>query len=268
MIRPAMAACLCLGGSWLARGLSHSEASELDAPNPVQKCEKTYYKSGRLKTVERYRMTSFRYPYGPHYGRHGKWVSFSPDGKQSTTISYPKPHGRWIEWHENGNKALEENYRHGRPHGTSTYWYGNGTKQAERHYQDGRQHGTDIYWYPDGVKTHESHYKDGIPYGPHVRWYPNGHLWVRKELRGATNPHGKWTSCTPDGQVSTELVFPGATGKWIEWWYNGKKAVEGEYLDGKEHGKWFRWDATGKCRDATLYEKGFPVGMLDKPGEE
>jgi hypothetical protein len=39
---------------------------------------------------------------------------------------------------------------------------------------------------------------------------------------------------------------PTYTGKFIQWHENGSKYYEGEYKEGKQEGKWIKWDQNGK----------------------
>ena len=68
---------------------------------------------------------------------------------------------------------------------------------------------------------------DSSPSTPHeskyVSWYANGN--VKEEV--GTNANEDWH------------------GKYVSYYENGKKREEGEYYNGKKHGKWKKWDEHG-----------------------
>jgi hypothetical protein len=52
-------------------------------------------------------------------------------------------------------------------------------------------------------------------------------------------------------------------GKYIEWYPNGKRSLEGEFVSGVKEGKWTEWDEQGRKIGDKWYEKGEVV-----PGRE
>ena len=47
--------------------------------------------------------------------------------------------GKSLNWHENGNKRYEWDYKNGRLHGKSLGWWENGKLQYEYNYKNGEQ---------------------------------------------------------------------------------------------------------------------------------
>ena len=45
-------------------------------------------------------------------------------------------------------------------------------------------------------------------------------------------------------------------GAYVEWYPDGRRALQGEYHYGVKHGKWTRWDATGKIVFERFYKEG------------
>jgi hypothetical protein len=62
------------------------------------------------------------------------------------------------------------------------------------------------------------------------------------------NRHGKWIYWYKNGvkQLEGEYLGDKKTGSWVKWYENGIKATEGEFLYGKMHGKWTDWHGNGK----------------------
>jgi len=82
--------------------------------------------------------------------------------------------GKCFEFHDNGQKKSEENYKDGKPDGLLVYWYENGQKQTEINYKDGKPHGIGFNWYENGQKEAEGNHKDGKMDGLLVAWHENG----------------------------------------------------------------------------------------------
>lgn len=54
-------------------------------------------------------------------------------------------------------------------------------------------------------------------------------------------------------EVNSETPF---TGKSVKYWSNGQKQSEGEYLNGKMHGKWTNWNENGQKKHEYEYRNG------------
>jgi hypothetical protein len=48
-------------------------------------------------------------------------------------------------------------------------------------------------------------------------------------------------------------------GKYTEWYPNGQRAIEGEYLSGQKNGKWTEWDEKGRKLADHWYDNGTEV---------
>ena len=118
--------------------------------------------------------------------------------------------GKYIEWHDNGNKKKEEEYKDGRKEEKFIEWHRTGTLQCEGEFKDGKLEEKWIRWYDDGQKESEGEYKDGEKEGKWIAWHRTGNIWYEGEFK--------------DGKLE---------GKWIRWYDNGQKESEGEYKDGK-----------------------------------
>lgn len=59
--------------------------------------------------------------------------------------------------------------------------------------------------------------------------------------------------CTQEKDRHGKLVNQGS---YKEWFFNGRLALEGEYRDGKRHGKWFEYDEAGKIVSERWFEDG------------
>jgi antitoxin component YwqK of YwqJK toxin-antitoxin module len=82
--------------------------------------------------------------------------------------------GKCFEFHDNGKKKSEANFKDGKPDGLSVNWYENGQKKAEGNLKDGKPDGLMVSWHENGQKKVEGNLKDGKLDGPAVSWHENG----------------------------------------------------------------------------------------------
>ena len=47
--------------------------------------------------------------------------------------------GLWVQWHENGQKAIEKNFKNGKLDGLLVNWHENGQKAYEANFKDGKR---------------------------------------------------------------------------------------------------------------------------------
>ena len=110
------------------------------------------------------------------------------------------PDGKWIEWHENGQKLCEGTYKDGKKDGKWIYWSENGKKGSEGTYKDGKDDGKWIFFWSNGQKHSEGTWKNEVKNGKWIYWDKNG----QKNYEG-TYKDGKFV------------------GKWIYWDENGQE---------------------------------------------
>ena len=93
----------------------------------------------------------------------GKWICWHENGNKSYECEYidGKRTGKWISYYENGNKSYEGEYIDGIQTGKWIYLYTNGNKSGEGEYIDGKKTGKWIYWHGNGNKSSEGEYIDG-----------------------------------------------------------------------------------------------------------
>ena len=60
------------------------------------------------------------------------------------------PDGKWIRWHENGQKKSEGTFKDGKSDGKFMGWHNNGQKHYEGTFKNGQYGGEWIYWRSNG----------------------------------------------------------------------------------------------------------------------
>ncbi|MDB4519548.1 toxin-antitoxin system YwqK family antitoxin [Akkermansiaceae bacterium] len=91
--------------------------------------------------------------------------------------------GKCFEFHDNGQKAAEANFKDGEYDGLVVTWYENGQKVIEINYKDGKQDGLTVGWYENGQKELEINHKDGKMDGPRVTWHENGQKMMESTFK-------------------------------------------------------------------------------------
>jgi antitoxin component YwqK of YwqJK toxin-antitoxin module len=91
--------------------------------------------------------------------------------------------GKSFEFHDNGQKAAEGNFKDGEYDGLVVTWYENGQKNLETNFKDGKQDGLSVGWYENGQKELEINHKDGKRDGPRVTWHENGQKMMESTFK-------------------------------------------------------------------------------------
>ncbi len=99
-------------------------------------------------------------------GEVGSQLAYIPN--QDTPFS-----GKAVNFHPNGQKKQENNYKDGKRDGLWTSWYDNGIKRVEANYKDGKQDGFVNAWYNNSLLKEKSSYSNGKIVSAFV-WKPNG----------------------------------------------------------------------------------------------
>jgi antitoxin component YwqK of YwqJK toxin-antitoxin module len=155
--------------------------------------------------------------------------------------------GKWIYWHDNGQKSSEGNYIDGKRSGHWIYWHDNGQKSSEGNYIDGKRSGHWINWHDNGQKSSEGDYIDGNGEGHWIYWHNNGQKSGECDyINGKKSAH--WIYWHNNGQKSIEgdYIDGKISGRWIYWYDNGQKSMEADYIDGKKSGHLICWHKNGQ----------------------
>lgn len=96
--------------------------------------------------------------------------------------------GKAVQFHPNGQKAMEGVFEANEPAGRHTWWHENGQKSIEGGYRDGKPDGAWTWWHPEGPKSTQGEYADGTPVGEWVWWNLEGKIVQRASLGSASSP--------------------------------------------------------------------------------
>ena len=191
----------------------------------------------------------------------GSIFSLFDDGinESEGSLKNGKLDGEWIEWYNNGQMLIKENYLNGIKDGSYSSWNDNGQKLVQGIFRNGDQDGLWTYWYENGQKEKEMTFSKGKMNGLWTWFYKNGSIKGKGTYKNGQK-NGKW-SFWNDNEIKDEEynyidgVFDGL---WTTWYYDGNKRLEGIYIDGLKDGLWTWWYENGqKEREDTFNDKIF-----------
>ena len=151
--------------------------------------------------------------------------------------------GEHTEWFENGNKKSKGSFQRGKPNGKHTEWFINGQDKISYIYDYGIiTDGKYITYFENGQKEKEETFSRGRITGKGI--YKDGDLY---ELSTENYSDGRAEGYTKNGVKD---------GLWVQWYANGEKNKQGNYLDGKENGIWTWWYENGDRKKEVNYDNG------------
>ncbi|MCG9880092.1 MAG: hypothetical protein MH472_05785, partial [Bacteroidia bacterium] len=146
--------------------------------------ELTWFENGKKHKVgEVYYYENIRHTYvKPRF--NGKQLQYYENGKVRLVQPYKDylPHGKWIEYSEQGVVLSEKNYVRGQIVGDEKTYYANGILREKIPYQmfkvNGRDtalmHGIHQSFFSNGKVNRDMNYVQGIPYGLLTMYFENG----------------------------------------------------------------------------------------------
>jgi antitoxin component YwqK of YwqJK toxin-antitoxin module len=156
--------------------------------------------------------------------------------------------GFYREFHPNGQKFIEGQYREGRQDGEWSYFFDNGQLNRKMSFQRGRLHGQWENYRADGTLAAKRSYENGLRHGVWVTYDDTGKQPLTEENYKAGKPDGLAKAWFPDGKPRLELTWKEGVrhGPGKQWNDKGQLTTELNYVDGKLDGtvKILREDGT------------------------
>lgn len=196
--------------------------------------------------------------------RHGRFVSFYPNGKLLSKGFYEQgnPDGVWVTYHENGQLLSEGAYVRGIRDGAWKFLRPDGKPALEETLVNGARISHVEYDYDAGALVAFESFanvgnRESVSQGRAGRTLPNGDLLTGQYSAGKAE--GQWVEKTPKGDLVVRLTMSGgfAEGAVVTLWPGtGKTAAEGELLKTLPQGAWKINQASGERLAELKYEKG------------
>lgn len=211
------------------------------------------------------------------------------NGSVAGTEPVSVKHGKWVEYHWNGNKKKEEHFQEGVLIGEVRSWYEDGQLEELKTMEDKFENGRYERYYADGQVAVKGQFIKGEKDGDWMTYHPNGILAYSEVYKSDKLVDGPWRGKHPNGQDSLtgninngrkeglwiEKHATGAlkrkvnfshgmpTGEYLEFYPSGARKCEGAYGElvrdlrrSRETGLWREWYENGQLMSEGTYEDG------------
>ncbi|MDR1835346.1 MAG: toxin-antitoxin system YwqK family antitoxin, partial [Fusobacteriaceae bacterium] len=181
---------------------------------PFTGLAKGYYSDGKLRTELTFRDGV---PDGPSKG-------YYVNGKLRSEGNFEKDKkaGVWQHYFENGAVQIREEYNGDKC--VVRDYFENGNLSMERHIEGGKLNGPLTWYYENGALNGQCNFTEDVAEGIETRYFEDGKT----------------------KKSEYEYVQGNITGKGIEYYPNGKQAVEAHYVDAKKDGPYKGWFESGQ----------------------
>ncbi|WP_460560443.1 toxin-antitoxin system YwqK family antitoxin [Ferruginibacter profundus] len=84
--------------------------------------------------------------------------------------------GLFMQWYNNGKKAVRGSFTQGKKSGEWTYWSSDGHMTGKGTFNNNKPDGKWITWFKNSKKESEGEYKNGVEEGRFIYWDENGDI--------------------------------------------------------------------------------------------
>jgi antitoxin component YwqK of YwqJK toxin-antitoxin module len=212
--------------------------------------------------------------------RNGSWKDFYPDGSLKSEGNYDngKQVGEWKYYHANGKLEQTGKFnKQGKFDGTWKWYFDSGQLIREEHYRNGLKDGLSTEYDESGKVIEEGEFVDGNEDGP---WFElTGDNFIRGNYRDGLR-NGMWYNFyleSKEAKTDSICYFKGGfiednpNGKHTYYWENGKVKDEGNYVNGRKEGDWYKYNFDGTLFMVITYKQGVETrydGVKIKPPYE
>lgn len=194
--------------------------------------------------------------------RKGKHVIYRWDGTVDWEGEYNlgSREGTLKDYYEFDKQLfIETRYENNDRHGPSTAYWENGNKRWEENYYEGGLDGEQKYYHENGQLQRTGVWFRDVIDGEMKSYSTDGKLvWVRYFYRGNLIGYayeGK------DGAIVPMIKLDEGSGKVECFYNNGKKSIEGEFINGEFHGKWLEYYPDGTLKEDENFDYGDRNGV-------
>ena len=202
------------------------------------------------------------------------------DYKQTFIRRFGNIHGTYLEYFENGNICIEENYNNGleegerreyfsngqlfqfsnwlndEMNGLCLTYYQNGQLRCQKVYHNDQLHGEEKVWSENGILIKIAHYENGEVQGEVKNYYPTGEIKSIQHFRNS-RPHGHCTQFYKSGIQELTKHYDLSSLTFLQRWNeDGNLIEEEEYYMGDLHGDKLVYDNQGQVIIKEKYRNG------------
>ncbi|HEY9046716.1 MAG TPA: tetratricopeptide repeat protein [Ohtaekwangia sp.] len=180
--------------------------------------------------------------------------------------------GRWVYFHNNGERSAEGDYKAGVKVGIWKYYLNTGATKSIENSESGEV----TVYFPDGAKRQHFYLKDDAIEGEVELYHACG--GVREKLiYKAGKRDGKGKSFFPNGKVDMSYAYSDdkAQGEFVSYFENGQVYSVSNYKNDLREGSYTEYYANGKLRSKGAHTNDhstgtwtyyYPNGRIEKTG--
>ena len=169
-----------------------------------------------------------------------------------------KMDGSFKKYNNSGILIEESNYSEGILQGEAFEYYTQGALARKASFLNNNLYGTAIDFHPNGDTSEISYYPPSENANLYYAYYPDGKLSYESQMENG-NVFGAWKRYFHNGNVAVSGYRNkdgSEEGKRIDYYENGKAAIEYYYINGKLDGELIRNSISGKRLAKEIFEKG------------
>ncbi len=151
--------------------------------------------------------------------------------------------GEYISYYQNGQISSKGQFRNNQTVGEWNYYFEGGGVKIKAQLQNSER-GYWIYFYENGTNRMEGRLINGQKVATWKFYYESG----QKKSEGPflkKEKHGNWVCFYETGEKKAEASYEQGTGKYKEFYVNGKLKAEGTVVDNTSEGLWKYYDEDG-----------------------
>ncbi len=193
--------------------------------------------------------------------KQGHWEKFhSTTGKPAykATFKDDQPVGIMQRFYEDGTLQVEVDYGTGKS-GRAKLFYPDGESvMAEGKYLGQERDSVWRFYSPEGALTSEEQYVNGKKNGLSRVYFADGSIAEKINYKDDV-PNGDWEQFYLNGQPKLKAnVVNGIQyeGKYTMYYDDGKKQIEGSYVNGKKESSWYEFNPDGSIKVIYVYRNG------------
>jgi len=189
--------------------------------------------------------------------KHGDWLETNDDGIPiyRGQFEHGNPVGTFERYHEDGSLQAVLRYKNQRETYAKLFYPGGEVVMAEGKYLNQKRDSSWSFYSTEGVLTSKESYKKGQKEGLTEIYYADGSISERIHFEDGVK-HGVWEQYFENGQPKLKAkVVDGVMydGQYTAYYPEGRKMVEGKYVDGKKESSWYHFNEDGSIEIIYVY---------------
>ena len=171
-----------------------------------------------------------------------------------------KKHGEGLAFFADSKLEILQTYNMDQLEGPYEEYYSTGILKSKGNFKNGVLDGDFVVYHPNRKLREEHFYIDGYKDGSYTSYHEKGKLQSKGSYR-RNIPVDLWQWFDDDGKtILASSHFSDGKGTMYEFFPDGQKKVEVEYVAGMKHGREIRWYREGVIRSEALFHRGLIHG--------